>query len=241
MYKAVKDDKIVDAYDQLYFVKYDKKAKMFLRCSKEDNPQGIIQRNGVKIYHVKDWEDIPKEAGNYETIVLVEITNKGIYDGIITALNQEQEVSNNTEDTEDARKNAMDIEFIRSGKIKEMSNECDQIITRGLDLELNTVKGHFSFTEQNQTYINLLAARANAGDTLLPYHADNEVDTIFSKEDILKLKEAMDKHVMYHRVYLNSLQIYINSIEDVNRLNDITYGVSIPKEFRSEVLKQLEQ
>lgn len=238
MYKAVKEDKIVDAYDQLYYVKYDKKAKMLLRCSKEDNPQGIIQRNGVKIYHVKDWEDIPKEAGNYETIELEEITNKSIYDGIITALNQEQEVSN---DTEQEKENTIDLEFIRSGKIKEMTNECNQIITNGLDLELNAVKGHFSFTEQNQTYIDLLAARANNGDTLLPYHADNELDTVFNKEDILKLKEAMDKHVMYHRVYLNSLQIYINSIEDVNRLNDITYGVNIPEEFRSEVLKQLEQ
>ena len=236
MYKAVKDDKIVDAYDQLYFVKYDKKAKMFLRCSEEDNPQGIIQRNGIKIYHVKDWEDIPKEAGNYETIVLEEITNKSAYDGIITALNQEQEVSNNAED---ARENVMDLEFIRSGKIKEMSNECDQIITRGLDLELNAVKGHFSFTEQNQMYINLLAVRANNGDTLLPYHADDEVDTIFSKEDIVKLKEAMDYHVMHHRVYLNSLQIYINSTKDIDELNNVTYGVNIPEEFRSEVLNQL--
>lgn len=120
-----------------------------------------------------------------------------------------------------------------------MTNECNQIITIGLDLELNAVKGHFSFTEQNQTYINLLAARANAGDTLLPYHADNEVDTIFSKEDILRLKEAMDYHVMYHRVYLNSLQIYINSIKDIDTLNNVTYGANIPEEFRSEVLNQL--
>lgn len=238
MYKAVKNGKIIDAYEQLQYVKYDQNAKMFLRCNKDDNPQGIIQRNGIRIYHVKDWDDMPKEAGDYETVILEEITSKSIYDGIITALNQEQEVSN---DTEKKKENTKDLEFIRSGKIKEMTNECNQIITIGLDLELNAVKGHFSFTEQNQTYINLLAARANAGDTLLPYHADNEVDTIFSKEDILKLKEAMDKHVMYHRVYLNSLQIYINSIEDVNRLNDITYGVNIPEEFRSGVLKQLEQ
>lgn len=236
MYKAVKDEKIIDAYDQLHYVRYDQRAKMFLRCNKEDNPQGIIQRNGAKIYHVKDWEDIPKEAGNYETITLEEITNQSIYDGIITALDQEQEVTNVTEKT---KENTTDLEFIRSGKIKEMTNNCNQIITNGLDLELNTVKGHFSFTEANQTYINLLAARANNGDTLLPYHADDEVDTIFSKEDILRLKEAMDHHVMYHRVYLNSLQIYINSIKDIDTLNSVTYGVNIPEEFRSEVLNQL--
>ena len=236
MYKAVKDEKIIDAYEQLNYVRYDENAKMFLRCNKNDNPQGIIQRNGIKIYHVKDWEDIPKEAGNYETITLEEIINKSIYDGIITALDQEQEVTNVTEK---AKENTMDLEFIRSGKIKEMTNDCNQIITNGLDLELNAVKGHFSFTEQNQMYINLLTVRANNGDTLLPYHADDEVDTIFSKEDILKLKEAMDYHVMYHRVYLNSLQIYINSIKDIDELNNVTYGANIPEEFRSEVLNQL--
>lgn len=237
MYKAVKDKMIIDAYDQLHYVRYDQKAKMFLRCNQEDNPQGIIQRNGIKIYHVKDWEDIPKEAGIYETVTLEEISSKSVYDGIITALDQEEEITDVKETTEE---NTTDLEFIRSGKIKEMTSECNKIIIKGLDLELNAVKGHFSFTEQNQTYIDLLAARANNGDTLLPYHADDELDTIFSKEDILKLKEAMDHHVMYHRVYLNSLQIYINSIKDIDELNKITYGVNIPEEFRSEVLKQLE-
>ena len=54
MYKAVKNGKIIDAYEQLQYVKYDQNAKMFLRCNKDDNPQGIIQRNGIRIYHVKD-------------------------------------------------------------------------------------------------------------------------------------------------------------------------------------------
>lgn len=88
---------------------------MFLRCNKDDNPQGIIQRNGIRIYHVKDWDDMPKEAGDYETVILEEITSKSIYDGIITALNQEQEVSN---DTEKKKENTKDLEFIRSGKNK---------------------------------------------------------------------------------------------------------------------------
>ena len=62
MYKAVKNGKIIDAYEQLQYVKYDQNAKMFLRCNKDDNPQGIIQRNGIRIYHVKDWDDMPKRS-----------------------------------------------------------------------------------------------------------------------------------------------------------------------------------
>lgn len=84
-YKALIDNDIVDVYDQLQYVKYNEDSKMILRCNKDDEPQGIIQRNGEKIYCVEGWPTLP---GEYETVQLVEFDNVDKYLEILDALNE---------------------------------------------------------------------------------------------------------------------------------------------------------
>lgn len=239
MYKAVKDGKVIDVYKEVSCVRYCTAAKMFLR-TEQKKAQGIIQRNGSKIYHVDGWPEIPEEAGTTETVTLEEITEE-IYNGLLNALDQEDEVIDNQKDST-IGENKEDIEYIKKGKIKEIKKECERIIVEGIDLTLpDAGSGHFTFSQSNQSYIELLTTRAKNDNDMLPYHFDGEQDKNFTKNDILTLKKAMDQHVMYNRVYGNTLEFYIDQLENVQEINAVVYRNAIPEQFKTEILRQLEK
>lgn len=233
-FKAIKDGIVVDVYDQLQYVKYNEKAKMILRCKKNEEPQGIIQRNGEKIYQVEGWPSLP---GEHETVSLVEFDDADLYDGLLAALNENALIE---EPEEVIEIDNSDIEMVREGKINAMSRECEQSIINGLDIELSDGENHhFSLEVTDQIMISVLATKAAAGETNLPWHADGEPCQFWSSEDILAINKAMETLVTYHQTYFNSLKMYILSIDNVMELNEIVYGCAIPEEYQSDVYKVL--
>ena len=233
-YKAIKDGIVVDVYKDLQYVKYDTKSKMVLRCKKHDVPEGIIQRNGEKIYQVEDWPSLP---GEYETVSLVEFDAQDVYDGLLAALNENELVK---EPEEEIVIDTQDIELAREGKINAMSSMCEKTITEGFDIELSDGESHhFSLEVTDQIMISVLAQKALAGETNLPWHADGEPCQFWTPQDILAINSAMERLVTYHQTYFNSLKMYILSIEDFITLNNISYGCDIPEEYQSNVYKVL--
>lgn len=232
-YKAIKEGVVVDVYKDLQYVKYDVKAKMVLRCKSNDEPQGIIQRNGEKIYQVEGWPNLP---GEYETISLVEFDASDVYDGLLAALNENELVKEPEEIVIDTQ----DIELAREGKINAMSNMCEKSITNGFDIKLSDGESHhFSLEVTDQIMISVLAQKALAGETNLPWHADGEPCQFWVPQDILAINNAMERLVTYHQTYFNSLKMYILSIEDFITLNGVEYGCEIPEEYQSNVYKVL--
>ena len=236
-YKAVKDGKIIDAYDFLSHVRYDTMSGMILRCSREDVPNGIIQRNGICIYHVDGWESFPEEAGSYETVELQEVPDADTYFAIIEALKDEEEIPDVPEPEPEPGPDE-DINFIKNSKVKAMSAKCEQTIVEGVTVTLSDGNDyHFALNLSDQIMIDSLVARANNGEDALPYHADGEPDRFFCAADILIVKNEMDAHVLYHRTYFNSLKVYIEDLKDAVSVSEIRYGVEIPEEYQSDVLK----
>lgn len=236
-YKAVKDGKIIDAYDFLSHVRYDAAAGMILRCAGEDTPQGIIQRNGMCIYHVDGWEPFPEEAGSYGTVELQEIPDADTYLAIIKALKDDEEIPDVPEPEPDPGPDE-DINFVKNSKVRAMSAKCEQTIVEGVTVTLTDGKVYrFALNLSDQIMIDSLANRAKSGENALPYHADGEQDRFFSTADILTVKNAMDAHVLYNRTYFNSLREYIEALEDAVSVSEIQYGVEIPDEYQSDVLK----
>lgn len=111
-FKAIIDNKIVDVYDQLQFVKYDEASRMVLRCEGNDNPQGIIQRNGETLYNVEGW---PKLSDNYETVKLSEFDDADKYMEILEALNANDDIEDDESIFDDTQQSD-DEEIIEAGK-----------------------------------------------------------------------------------------------------------------------------
>lgn len=130
------------------------------------------------------------------------------------------------------------IEFLKEQKIKEMNYICNQIITNGFDITLSDDnKHHFSLKIQDQLNFIALSTMIQSGETIIPYHADNELCRYYSAEDIGKVIKFATEFKTYHTTYYNSLKAYIQSIQNKEVLRTITYGIDIPTEYQSDILK----
>lgn len=108
------------------------------------------------------------------------------------------------------------------------------------DITLSDKKSHhFSLEVADQLKISKLNDRANAGITVLPYHADGESCKFYTKDEVVALNTAMENCIEFQTTYFNSLRDYIESMTDINDVCAVEYGVDIPEAYQSEVLKML--
>ena len=132
------------------------------------------------------------------------------------------------------------LEFVKESKLNEMSRVCNEIITNGFDVALSDGETHhFSLTVQDQLNLITLLAMVQNGETHIPYHADGELCRYFTPQDILTVTNMATTFKTYHVTYYNSLKAYIESLETIEEISAVTYGMNIPEEYQSNILKEL--
>lgn len=229
------DGKIVDAISNIFFVTWDKRSTMATYCD-YDSPymMGIISYDSSTIWHIEGRPLFPSYL-NYQTVTYEEI-NKEEFDILRAALdNQEEPAPPEEKIPEDA-----EIQFIKEYKIKDLSKTCNQMIENGIDITLSDEEiHHFSLTKEDQ--INLMECKTQLenGDEFISYHADNEICTYYSAADMLLIINTCIFHKKYHITYFNSLKHYVDSLETLEDISDVSYGIEIPIEYQSEPLKNL--
>ena len=132
------------------------------------------------------------------------------------------------------------LEYVRTTKISEMSYACRTTIEAGFDLELRGEMHHFSLDTQDQLNLISLSAMAQT-QSLIPYHADGEACIFYTSEEIGEIVETATAFKIYHTTYYNALKGYINALDSIEAISAITYGTEIPEEYKSDVLRALEQ
>lgn len=134
------------------------------------------------------------------------------------------------------------LEDVKAKKIADMSEACRNAIIAGFDVVLSDGKTHhFSLTIEDQLNINALYGLLASGMKRVPYHADGEVCEYFSAEDFGAIVQTATTHKTYHESYFNSLKSYITSKRTAASVDAITYGVEIPVQYQSDVLKALQE
>lgn len=131
------------------------------------------------------------------------------------------------------------VEYLKSIKIKEMSAACNKTIEDGFYIELNGEICHFSLTVQDQLNLITLSSMVAQGLEQIPYHADGELCKFYTPEEINSIVERATYYKTYHITYYNALKSYIKSLNDINTISKITYGIEIPEKYQTEVLKSL--
>lgn len=71
-YKVLKDNKVIDVLDHLTYLKWQSKNKIML-LSDLNEAQAILSSDNNTIWHVEGFYDLPVEAGEYDTVKLIEI------------------------------------------------------------------------------------------------------------------------------------------------------------------------
>ena len=132
------------------------------------------------------------------------------------------------------------LTLIKDRKIKELSQICNQTIESGIDVKMLDGKiHHFSLTTQDQLNLISLQAMMEQGIEQIPYHADGELCKFYTPVEIQMIIAEATRFKTYHTTYYNALKNYVKSLDDPYVIADIQYGIELPEEYQSDVLKTL--
>lgn len=240
-YKLIKDSHFIGVVTQQDFRVFQRKHNILLACA-ADKAQYIQCAN---VFFRADWmSPVITDKIPYETVEMLEIDKKE-YDILLKAMDSGEEIIIEPEQPEpieqpiDENEN-ITVEYVKSRKIAEMSAACNSVITNGFDVELSDNNSHhFSLTTQDQLNLITLSTMVSSGETAIPYHADGELCKFYSAADVTAIISAATAFKTYQVSYFNALKAYIESLTDIEAVGAITYGVEIPIEYQSDVLKFL--
>ena len=84
-----------------------------------------------------------------------------------------------------------------------------------------------------------LQGMISSGAEAVPYHADGEECRYYSADDFTAVATAATNWKLYNESYFNSLRAYIQSIETMEELLAVEYGMKVPLEYQTDVLRQI--
>lgn len=242
-YKLLNDGEFIGVGTSYDLRKFQLKHSILL--TSDDESAQYIQIND-KLYRDDWFSPTITELLDYTTVKII-VIEKDEYDTLFEAIETGKEIEMTDEEPDIQEElpqidpdEEVTIEYVKAVKSAEMSATCNKIITNGFDAILSDGENHhFSLTIQDQLNLITLSSMVAAGETVIPYHADGELCKGYSVEDITTIINTATSFKTYHVTYFNSLKVYIDSMNDINEVNNVVYGIDIPEEYQSDVLKQL--
>lgn len=142
----------------------------------------------------------------------------------------EKEPEKELTEEEIAEQKKLALEFTKNNKISEMSNACETAIENGVEVNGK----HYSYTVQDQS--NMLNAMNLSKETGMevPYHADGESCGLYNYDTISAIYIQETMNLTTNQTYFNQLKLYILSISDVDKTDDIAaikYGDKLTGEY----------
>ena len=253
-YKITHNQDIIDVNtnESVNYVRYDRYHQSLKICgSDSDDIIGIVSSDNSAIYHLVDYSEIPDTVlGEFIDVQMFEISEED-YTVFKKALEEEKEIIDpdpyippepepTPEEQEREEEYRRSLQFVKDKKIEYMSYLCHQTIENGILITLSDGLEHrFSLTENDQANLMERQAQLMAGATQVSYHADGELCTYYSAEDMTTIIQTNIFHKEYQTTYFNSLKHYINSMTDKNEVSAVEYGIEIPEQYQSQPLKDL--
>lgn len=242
-YKLINGASFVGIATQHNFRMFQQKHKILLACDEESAQ--YIECNDS--FYRADWMvPVITDIISYETVDVISI-DEDEYNILLEAVESGEEIIPEPEPSEPDidippvdENEEVTIEYVKAMKLAEMSNTCNTVITKGFDAVLSDGETHhFSLTTQDQLNLITLSTMLASGKTAIPYHADNELCKFYSADDISTIITSATTFKTYQVSYFNALKAYIESINTIEEISAITYGIEIPADYQSDVLKYL--
>ena len=136
---------------------------------------------------------------------------------------------------------AMNIEEYKLYKKSQIGDICRATIYNGVDVETSYGKQHFSYTDDDQRNIKVLFDAVDLTKIDAPYHADGELCSVYTCDDIIKIYTELQTHLLKHTTYCNALNSLIYSQSNKQNISKITYGQDLPENLKENMDKALEQ
>lgn len=119
------------------------------------------------------------------------------------------------------------ISSAQSNKISDCSSCCQQHIYDGADVTLSDgTTQHFSYDLADQANVSEMFYAVLSGATEYPYHADDEICRIYSRENIVRIYFALSMHKTELVTYFNNLKAQIMQMNNVDEINAVEFLVT---------------
>lgn len=132
------------------------------------------------------------------------------------------------------------LEEVQNEKVAEMNNAQQMTIQQGLDITLSDGSvEHFTLTDHDQTSLMGLQTLVAQGVESIPWHTSDQAEhcKYYSNEDMGIITTKALQFVTFHVTYFRDLRICIRALARKEDVSNIFYGMNIPEEYQSEVLK----
>lgn len=242
-YKVIQDKNFIGVASSNSFYRYNTRKHSFV-LSNENEGQFIDVNN--KLYRDYWMTEVPDYSIQYENAEVIQISEEE-YNAIIEANHQEEpqleqfipDEQENTTLEPLIYETQVDIDYLKEIIIASLSKACNKTIEAGFDIELRGEIHHFSLNTQDQLNLITLSTLVQT-QQLIPYHADGEECIFYTSEEMNQIIQKANSFKIYHTTYYNALKNYVKSLDNAEDVAGIKYGVQIPEEFKTEVLKALE-
>ena len=230
--KILRDGVVVDAVLFPCFVQYDPESGYYLQCQ-EEQAQGLSAHDGSTYYHLNGRD--ASGFDGYDTVTIEETTEAEAA-AIMEAIDANQPIPQPEPQDPDPDGS---VDLVRQNTVAKMAAACSAAITGGVDVVLGGVSYHFSLTLEDQLNLISLQGMIAAGSEQVPYHADGQECRFFTAAEFQAIASAATAWKIYQESYFNSLRAYVQSMTAIGDLVGVTYGMPIPEEYQTDVLKQL--
>lgn len=238
-YKFISNGKIIDAVEEPVWVKQDSKGRI-VRCGVTE-AVGVLSSDMSTVLHISGAKEF--DGDTFDEISIADITADE-YEELKVLLNLGASVPDSgdvewNDDEKDADEPLEDatLSEVKTRCLERLSKECQQTIYRGVDVELSDgTTRHFALEIEDQLNLLTLSTLIANGETMLPYHASDELCTYYSAKDILTITQTATEYKTYHTTYYNSLKNWIMSMTSIAEVGAVKYGDTVPSEYCSDIL-----
>ena len=241
-YKLINGSTFVGIATQHDFRVFQKKHRIILAC--DESEAQYVECDGA-FYRATWMVPVTTDTISYEIVEVIRIDQEE-YDILYDAVEKGEEIEIEQEQETPEVEVPVDpneevtVEYVKSVKLAELSTTCNKVIENGIDVVLSDGETyHFSLTTQDQLNLITLSSMVAAGETAIPYHADGELCRYYSVEDITIVMDTATAHKTYHVTYFNSLKEYVSTLDTITDISAVQYGMEIPEEYQSDILKAL--
>ena len=131
------------------------------------------------------------------------------------------------------------LPIVRAAKLKEISIACNETIVNGVDLTLDGETVHFNLSTEDQANIANLFRVVELGGPEFPYQSDGGVCRIYTAAEIAQIYIAAQTLITTQTTYHNALKAYVQSLEGAEEISAVTYGMTLPEPYLSEMNAKL--
>lgn len=134
----------------------------------------------------------------------------------------------------------MNIDELKEYKISKINAAGSSDIYSGGEVELSdgTVK-HFRYAQTDQanleSYLALILASDDRENLFVPYHETNGICRNFGYIDIVLIYFTLSMKKLQVFTYVNMLRDWVRSMEDIDQVKEIEYGVELPTEYQEKM------